>query len=143
MNAERYKQFRKEVDSLNSSPLGKLCEQLLLQAKVEAAPQYLYPLQVALEVLENHFETLGGPAAKERERLISLIYVALEGPPKANLDRLIPRDKLESRSLANENLTKKLQGSKLETVGARLIENLFWNLAEELPESMPLGLTES
>ena len=132
MTADHYNQ----VQQLNRSPLGRLAERLLLAAKAEANPAYLYPLQLVLHVLEQHPETVPDPAGKDPDKLQRLTYAALDGPPLENLDRLLNRQKELSIDQASQRLAKELSKASAQEAGATLAENLFWNLAEEFPQNL-------
>lgn len=115
-------------------PLAKVAVKLLGKAGVPVQPEYPAPLLLALHALADKPEVLPDPVAGDQERQELLAVAALDGPLLANLRRLLPQgsDDLDAAEL---QLAKELEKLSPEDAGARLAENLYWNLANEFPES--------
>jgi len=129
------------VNQSNSNDLNRLAESLLLKAGEEASPAYPYSLQLALYALEKHPQRVSGLLGKYREEVLGLAQAALGAKSKKALSLVLNLSEpgLSPQS-AQATLAKELKGKSPEQAGAVLVENLYWNLAEDNPRLLgPVG----
>jgi hypothetical protein len=122
-----------QILKLNRSPLGKLALKHLDELGVVDEYGQLHPIQLVLELLENHPEKLPRLVARESQRLTDLLYLASDNPPLRQLELLLNKGELSVTQAANR-LAQQMQGKSLEVIGHNLSENLLHNLAQDHPD---------
>jgi len=124
----------------NRRPLGQKAKELLQQAKVSPDPQVLYVLQLAQWLLEGDNKGFL-PGLQERRHahlLEEYVNQLSDLDPKKVLKRFLGPDfqKIGSQRAGEDQL---LQGDlpSPESLGVRLVENLYANLSNQSPHLNP------
>ncbi|MHC4180314.1 MAG: hypothetical protein ACYSWU_22650 [Planctomycetota bacterium] len=123
----------------NRRPLGQKAKSLLREAKVDPDPGVLYVLQLAQWLLrDNKMSLLGLQERRHAHLMQDLVDQLGDRPPKKVLKLFLDPDHQKS-GLQQAGEEQLLQGDlpTPESLGARLVENLYANLANQSPSLNP------